>query len=274
MIPVQLVTKMVIQMKKWLLFLGIGLVFFALGCGDDDDGQNPSESDLTLNFRATYAGQPLVMFTDTTQFYPYEANISVIFQTFQFYISHITLLQDNSGTTETIEVSPVELVSFNSLQTEEEANQGVSFDISAVPAGTYSGIKFWLGVDTVVNRTMRPQNFEIGHPLTFNHWSWASGYIYCSIEGRADLGSGNGYEGISYHAGNDDTFYREMTFNRPLDLNPGTDGEVNFKVDLRQLLINDQGEFLDFRANQILHADKDGFFGFIIDGLERSISQE
>ncbi len=260
-------------MKKWLFPLGLALIGLAWGCSDDDGGQNPppDETDLTLNFRATYGGAPLVMATDTTEAYAYEDGMEALFLTFQFYISHVTLLQADGAS---VEVLPVELVAFNDLQTEAEAQQGVAVKIEDVPTGAYSGIRFWLGVDTVINRTMRPQNFQIGHPLTQNYWSWATGYIYASIEGRADLGDGAGFSGISYHAGNDDTFYREMTFDQALDLNNAEGGAVDFKVDLRRVLVGDSGAYLDFRQHPVLHAEKDGYFKFIIDGLERSITLE
>lgn len=71
----------------------------------------------------------------------------------------------------------------------------LTYELGVFNPGTYTGISFTVGVDTVINNTMYPAEPCIagssGHVLqtTNMHWSWAFDYIHLKIEGNVDTNS-------------------------------------------------------------------------------------
>lgn len=250
-------------MKKLLLILAVGAVFLASKCEDD----NP-QAQLNMNFKASFGTDPLVMFADD---YSYEDGMDVKFQLFQFYISEITLLEDVSYETGP-EILDVELVSFKNIQDASAAQTGIDISITDVPPGDYQGIRIGLGVAPDLNKT-NTGDYTPGHPLSDHYWSLALGYVFTKIEGNADLdGQDNFEEKLTFHIGTDD-YYRTKTFSKPISIESGSNSNLNFTIDLKEVLVNDS-DYLNFRTTTQDHTNDAGIATFISDNLKEALKLE
>lgn len=252
-------------MKKILFILFVGLTLMASKCEDD---AIPS-AQLDMNFKASFGADPLVMFADD---YAYEDGMNVKFQLFQFYISEITLLKDLSSGSGT-EILDVELVSFKDIQNATAAQAGIDISISDIPPGDYAGIRIGLGIDPDLNKT-NTGDYTPGHPLSDHYWSAALGYVFTKIEGNADLeGNGDFEEKLTYHIGTD-TYFRSKTFTKAISVENGQTNDLNFTIDLKKVLVNDNGEFIDFRVTPQDHTNDASLDTFVADNLKEALKLE
>jgi len=65
-----------------------------------------------------------------------------------------------------------------------------SVSLGEVPSGTYTGVRFMLGVDGLDNR-IATEDAPATHPLANQtpsmHWSWNSGYVFLRLDGLLDI---------------------------------------------------------------------------------------
>lgn len=119
--------------------------------------------------------------------------------TFRFYAAHITLTSAQG------DVEVAEYAFFDMEQV--DPGKPMTFSVE-VPAGDYTGISFWIGLDSVQNAS-DPALFENGHPLSLSpgtFWNWNTGYRFVMLEGYYDtvpntpgpLGTSNFF---NYHTG-------------------------------------------------------------------------
>lgn len=237
-------------------------IILAASCGDNktDDGS------VSLQFKADFGDAPLTMFTRS---YAYPEGMNVKFQNFLFYVSDVTLIKED-GTEHAL--SEVELISFKDIQDYAAAAAGVVTKAAKVPPGNYKAVKMGIGIAPDLNGT-QPGDYKPGHPLTDNYWSWALGYIFTKIEGNADLnGDGNYDENakLTFHIGAN-SLYRVKTFNTNFSVETGEEVKLPFTLDLRKVLVNDAGNFLDFRVTRQDHTNDMNVAQFIIDNLNAAI---
>ncbi|MEM1214934.1 MAG: MbnP family protein, partial [Bacteroidota bacterium] len=139
----------------------------------------PAESDdpatLQINFKTTYDGAPLVMLD---QEYTYPDGNPLKVQVFNYYISNLGLTK-GLGIVEAL--SEVDLLDFSEIYTQADAERGIVRLYEEVPSGTYDGLTFGLGVAEDLNATT-PSDYEGGHPLSSNHWTGLSSYVFAKIE--------------------------------------------------------------------------------------------
>lgn len=110
-----------------------------------------------------------------------------------------------------------------------------SFLYNNLPTGTYKGIVFMLGMDSLINHG-DPNQWPANHPLNGNttglHWGWAGGYVFQALDGQFTTDSSSSVtKGFSYHTATD-AFKR--TFFMPLNFSIETtikDAELNFNVE-------------------------------------------
>jgi hypothetical protein len=250
-------------MKRALFMLMIGLVFLS-SCTDDKKTDN---TEVSLQFVPVYGESPLTMFTRS---YPYRDGMKVKLQNFLFYVSDITLIA-NDGTEQLL--SEVALVSFKEIQDDAAAARGYLTDKIKIPAGTYKGLRMGIGIAPSLNAT-QPGDYRAGHPLTDNYWSWALGYIFTKIEGNADLNGDNNYDEnakLTFHIGAN-ALYQTRTFDINLVVADGAHQEIGLTVDLEKVLVDEAGNYLDFRVVRQDHTNDMAVARFIMDNLARSIS--
>ncbi len=249
-----------ITMRMFLMLAAmIGL--FA-GCATDDDAS--AQADIT--FRAYFGNEPLLMYERA---YPYEEGMSIRLQRFNFYVSEVVLLPEDPAA-EPVELAEVELVDYSDVQDPEAAQRGIVIRGEGIPPGRYRGIRFGLGLTEALNNS-QPGDYQPGHPLTDNYWSWAMGYVFFKVEGNADLnGDGEFTEKLTFHIGGA-PYYQQLDFPVLLDAASGQELDLDFAVDLKRVLSDGQGHFLDFRKVSQDHTNDPAVGSFLADNFRAAI---
>jgi hypothetical protein len=252
-------------MKVFTALFLLGSILLFLPACEEESGTGLA--DVELQFNALFDTEPLVMLDET---YSYEADMDMKLQLFQFYISDVQLIK--SGTAQAgQELIDIELVSFGEVFSRADAEQGLSFQVADVPTGTYEGIRFGIGVSSDLNQT-QPGDYTPPHPLDGHYWSWATGYVFTKVEGIADLDQDGVFEEkLTFHIGKDEN-YRTVTFNQAIEIRDNS--EIDFTVDLRRVLVDAQGEFLDFRQTSVDHTNDPAIGIFLMDNLVQAIELE
>ncbi|MEO0733451.1 MAG: MbnP family protein [Bacteroidota bacterium] len=219
-------------MKNIALLSLISLLVF-VACMDDDDTITSGEVDFQLDFRAEFSGEPLAI-QSAAYDYPTGADLKV--QLFQYYVSDLQLLPADGGTP--VELSDIELIRWMSAT--EEATTSRSF---RVPAGSYSGLRFGLGVSPDLNAT-DPNNFRADFVLNENEfWNANARYVFAKIEANADLEPDGLFDtSLTYHMGAD-ALYTTVDLAQPLVLDGNGDPEVTVVADVLRALSNGTDTF-------------------------------
>jgi len=237
------------------------LAFLMLSSCEDKESQLAS---ISLDFTGVYEDQPLVMLDEQ---YAYEDGMDLKFQLFQFYLSDIQLVKSRSANS-TQDLSDIELVSFGEIYNLTDAQQGISIKVDNIPPGTYEGIQFGIGVSPDLNAT-QPGDYDPPHPLDGHYWSWATGYVFTKIEGIADKDSdGTFEEKLTFHIGKDENYRTKFI---PQTIEISDNSEIHLKVDLHQMLVKANGDFLDFRKTSQDHTNDPAIADFLMDNLVESI---
>jgi len=253
-------------MNRLAFLLLFGIVFLAADCNNDN--VQPTETGtLELNFKGTFGNDPLVMYARE---YPYEAGMKMKLQLFRFYLADITLAKTTGDQNKNVKISDVQIVDFEKIQSDAAAQQGIVIKIENVPAGEYGALQTGIGLNRVLNET-QPGDYEPGHPLSDNYWSWALGYVFTKIEGNADVnGDGVFNDKLTFHIGAN-SLYRNKEFTKNITIKPGETSRLNFEVDLRKVLVKSESDFLDFRKVTIDHTNNMEVATFISDNLVNAI---
>lgn len=259
-------------MKKLLGLFTIYCLILAANCNkegaEDDIIPVIKEGELSINFKGEFDRDPLLMYA---QAYPYQGDMSLKFQLFQFYLSDIYLLTAAHPDSLGPKLSDVELISFKDIQSEADAQEGVSISIEGIPVGNYKGLRFGVGVSPELNKTT-PGNYTPPHPLDDHYWSAALGYVFTKIEGNADLnGDGVFTEKLTFHSGRD-KFYKEKSLFTDISVAEDGNNLVLLKIDLMQVISRSVSDFLDFREVTQDHGNNEEIVAYIMDNLSTAIS--
>lgn len=253
-------------MNKINFLLSLLLSFNLLTC-DKDDNNNDTGGEFTLNFRGFFDQDKLKMFTAN---YPYEDNMKLRLQLFQFYISDVALLKTDDPEGDELQLIDVELVSFKNIQSDAAAQKGISFTIKNIPPGTYKGIKLGLGVSSDLN-AVGPSSYTPPHPLDDNYWSWAKGYVFTKIEGNADLDNSEKFTTkLTFHVGENE-FFREKVFLSDIVIKDKTNSNLTLDVDLHRVLAKSGSDYLDFRKVTQDHTIDKSITKFLADNLQEAL---
>lgn len=183
-------------------FLSVIAALLAVGlfsCKDDknkNDNTNNSSSTpkgVTLDFTA-YFGSQKISFGDMA--YARSNGESITLLNWGILMSKLSLIK--SDNTELMLGDGYQFVSFE--------NNRVSFNYPTIPAGSYKGVKFMIGVDSLINHA-DPGQWAAKHPMNpnvnFQHWGWAGGYIFNQLDGRYTTSGSTTAKGMSYHQATD-----------------------------------------------------------------------
>lgn len=138
----------------------------------DDDHPLTEPGKVTIEFDHTVNGTDLIL---NNQWYKNENGDSFTVSKFNYYISNIILNGASGAFSET--------ESYHLIQHEQSSS--MSFDISNVPAGTYSSVSFMIGVDSV--RNVSGAQTGALDPANGMFWSWNTGYIMLKLEGKSPV---------------------------------------------------------------------------------------
>ncbi|MBB4078904.1 hypothetical protein GGR28_001521 [Lewinella aquimaris] len=203
------------------------LLFVLTACQDDDDPVSATEEvELSLDFRADYAGQPLAIQSGTYT-YPTGARLKVLL--FQYYISDLELLPVGGG--EAVRLTDIDLIRWMSAS--EPATTTRSY---RVPAGEYRGLRFGLGVKPELN-ARNPSEFAADYVLNeAEFWGPTTRYVFAKIEANADLENDNTFDtGLSYHLGTD-ALYTTVTFDQTFRVAEGSSPAITVAADVLRAL--------------------------------------
>lgn len=231
-------------MKHLRLLLPILLLALLASCEKDPKlVTEPDPTTFTFAVHPKVGNSPLVLGQEFVD----QENYRILPTVFRFYISHVTLIDESNNE---LEIKDVALLDLEAVA----AGEPLTFE-AVIPAGNYTGIKFWVGLDSSQNAS-DPATFAQDHPLSTyqgTFWTWNTGYRFVMLEGYYDTvpntaGPVNTTNFFNYHTGIN-TLYREAllgsastafsvaeggsyTYNLDLDLNDVMYGAQNIDRDL------------------------------------------
>ncbi|HEX5113495.1 MAG TPA: MbnP family protein [Saprospiraceae bacterium] len=226
------------KLIQYLVFSSL-IALLVFGCKEDD-----KEGTLTLHFKAVYDGQPLQTFTT----YPFDSPQQIQFTHLSFYVSDITLYAGNAEHN-LRDIALVDL-SFNSAGA---ADSGYTVVLENVPASSYDGIQFGIGVPPDEN-AKKPADFPSSSPLSLTGYYWLgwNSYIFMKTEGRLDtLGNGDFSTGYALHSGSDPLF-SIMDGPVPLVIEDGKNTDLTILFNYNEIL-----EGVDIKSNPQNHTPQD-----------------
>ncbi len=224
---------------KYISTLSLLLILFAGTTGCKKNGEK-IDSDFTMSFQ-TQVNDANYAINDV---YRNASDIDIIFESFQFYLSDITIVNsDGDGRL----VSEIELFKFDAT--------GKSTLDFRVPHGNYESIQFGIGVKKELNEADPANYSEEGHPLNTienTYWGWAGMYRFIMNEGRYDADLDGSFEGIfAYHTGRE-LSYRTLSLTHEFVISKKKSNTLSFNIDLYQLL-EKPGNIVDVLTEPFYH---------------------
>ena len=226
-----------------------GLILLAiLLAGASCRKDKPEYGTLELQFKAYYDDQPLVML----QPYVYNDTLDVMFQRFNFYISHVEVLE--TGHPSMDRLLEIGFVDFDGVDNVAAADQGFVVQLEDVKTGTYQSLDIGLGVPADLNATQE-SDYPDSHPLgkESHYWTAWQSFIFTMIAGKVDT-NGDGIfddSSIGYHLGSDPT-YRTVELAHSFDIQKGQTTRITLAVDLHQIFKEGDG-YMDIIAIPATH---------------------
>jgi len=188
----------------------------------------PATGTVMVNVKAYSGTDPLVYGTTYTNFENEQFRVSL----FRYYLTNIVLT--GSGTTpDFVQPESYYLVDHGS------ANATYQIKLDSVPKGTYKGVMFLIGVDSL--RNVSGAQTGALDPGNGMFWTWSSGYIQFKLEGtKLSGGSGN----YAYHIGGFKGAFSTVKANSllftgtTLQLVGGTTKNINLETDVQEVFNN------------------------------------
>jgi hypothetical protein len=175
------------------------ILAFAACKPDDPIPPDPQPGTFQLEFLVKWGNQNLAL----SQKYLAPDGRNYQIDVLKFFVSRLALLTPSDSVVNVDDVALVDLYRANS-----------NIVSGSVPAGSYTGLRFNMGLDYDLNHSDQT-SYPTDHPLsttTGMYWTWATRYIFTMIEGRADTTGGHATDDIFlYHSGAD-SLVRPMEF--------------------------------------------------------------
>ena len=241
-------------MKKILFLSVFSLLVWSCCDNEIECCVMPESGTFELNFTTQTQNGNMVLF----QNFDLTDGTLLNINKFQFYISDIRLLNGN----EEVPLGEVELVTFKTHSNPATASFGETFSYYQIPEGTYTGVKFGIGVNPELNANTPTYYAGLGtdHVLSsgIDYWSGWESYIFTKIEGFFDrndngmAGGGDPDEAITYHTGIDE-LYREKTINMPIEIAAGGIFALPLTVDMDKVF--NSAAAVDIPNESIAHSN-------------------
>jgi hypothetical protein len=241
----------------WTLLLA-AVILFASCKPDPPIPPDPQPGTFQLEFAPTWGTNPLVLSQQYLAANLQNYQIDVL----KFYVSRIALLTPSDSVVNVKDVALVDLYT--------PASKTIS---GSVPAGSYTGLRFNLGLDYALNHSNQ-SSYPTTHPLstvTGMYWTWATQYIFSMIEGRTDTSGGNPDTIFIYHSGSD-SLLRPLEF-RNLNIVIGESGtqKHTISLDMQKVFWSAQ-DTIDVIADPSTHTtDNPGLASRVINQLARAM---
>lgn len=207
-------------MRKF--FFLILLVSF-ISCGDDNEKET---STLNVEFKLTYDGIPLTMFTN----YTYPTGEVFYFSRFSFFTSDVQLKNENGNYIDILDVKYNDLTNSHT-----PPGSTYNFNVDNIKNGQYTAIKMGIGVPSAAN-AKSPADYNADHPLSnqSEYWGGWVSYIFTRTEGNIDFdGNGIPETGFALHTGADNA-YRTIEFPANITISPDKKAVITIEIDLKK----------------------------------------
>ena len=206
------------------LLLTIGL---AIGCKDDPPGDpGPTPANFAVNFAVKWGINDLAL--SQVHIGPDGRHYQI--DALKYYVCELSLIKPDNSLEQVKDVALVDL--------HKPASKTISGDVAA---GSYTGIRFGIGLDSAKNHT-DPSSYPIEHAMSTTKgmfWTWFTQYIFAKIEGYADTTGGFAAQTFLYHTGID-SLYRELEFtNMNIVIAEGESKSEGLTVDMQKLIFGD-----------------------------------
>lgn len=208
---------------------------------------------VELHLRAMFGDKPLVMF----QTYDYGRGQRIFFDVFDFYLSDVTLLSEESG--KEVKVMELHLIDFSNIADSSSAKKGITLRLDNVPPGNYTALQIGIGVPVGLNK---PGDYPNSHPLggtggEMHYWDAWKSYVFSRIQGKADVDRNGVFSDLAdkslvYHLGGN-PLYRKIVLPLRLHLKKNKTGKIQLDVDLKQLFVRGGG-MLDLAEFPMTHS--------------------
>lgn len=178
---------------KQLFLLILSLSFVATSCEKDEEEPIPVETNATGTIEIDIehiAGDESFQFD---KLFTNEAGDSLYFNVFKYYVSNFKLVKTD-GSTVALDKSQKHFLVDNSVLA------SLNLELDSVPTGTYTGVEFTLGVDSITNTLPVSERTGVLDPSNGMYWSWNSGYIFLKAEGLSPQ-STMPDQSFTYHIG-------------------------------------------------------------------------
>lgn len=221
-------------MKKLLLLSTVLTALIMTSCSE-------KQGDVSLNFKAEYDGQPLVML----DVLDYPSGGKFFVSRISYFLSDVKLGDEVLAETEYVDLS----VSHSDL---EKAKQGYSLSYKDVEARTYDTFSMSIGVNAE-NNAKSPGDFTSDNALSRQgeYWQAWGSYVFYKIEGMYDAdGDGQYEQGVSLHVGGDEVFNNLKV--GPVTVSGDVETEINIVLDLKDVF-NKDGVIYDINQFPNLH---------------------
>jgi len=242
-------------MKKILAFSLFSILVFSC-CKDDevDCCVMPDDGSFGLNFTTQTQSGNMILFQNFDLNDAEKLNVNKL----QFYISDIRLIKGS----EEVQIGEIELVNFKSHSDAAAAAAGETFTFDNIVVGTYTGVKFGIGVSPDLN-AKDPAYYDGlsgDHVLSsgIDYWSGWNSYIFAKIEGFFDRnangtpGGGDPDEEITYHTGTDE-LYREKTIDANIEITENGTFTLPLIVDMDKVF--NSAEVVDIPNEPVAHSN-------------------
>lgn len=225
------------NLKKFAFSI-LTIAFFT-ACSSDDDTVIIVE-DITGNAKITFDAK--VGSTDFALDTPFSIDgNSYQFDHLRYWVSNISLVNSDNET-HSIQDSYFLLEETKAISVQDgaytyPAKKRETIDLVALPSGSYTKIRFSVGVDETFNNNLSLQAGELSqlNGMTNISWMWHTSYIFSSLKGKNVATNGNILVETGLNAN-----YRtvEITLPTALVVSSSTTGTLNINVDVAKILQN------------------------------------
>jgi hypothetical protein len=235
------------------------LSFLLIGCSSDDENTDSPQSEwgsIQLKFENQFKNLSPIILNQTVQ--TSSNGQKHLFSKLQYIISNITLT-NSSGQSFSYHYNNPDKGAFIIDQNNAILNE-ISLDLDSIPAGTYTKVKFGLGIsqDSYLLGLDNQGHFWSQASNAGMTWSWAAGYIFVVMEGKYGVESPETV--FANHTGNmgevaengTPDLYREVELVFPTALQVSGQGlpAIHIIADFNQFLSGETDIWLD-ETNQV-----------------------
>lgn len=212
-------------MKKSLIALSIASVFLISSCKKKPEPEptpTPTTNEVHFNFENYFGNEELSMNTGT---YTTMNSEQITISMFNYWVTNIVFINKDGSEYKEPE-------SYRLMRGDKHAT--MHFHVKDVPAGTYTGMKFIIGVD-VPRNTSGAQDGALDPAINGDmYWNWHTGYIQAKLEGTSPQ-SKSANNAVIYHIGGVEPGKetpRDVTLNFGTDMVVGAQaGSIKIKAD-------------------------------------------